>query len=367
MARPDRKLDQQRDPFGYLVVQGSETVTTLGGGDSEAGHSIVTTTASHYPHVAVGLEPLMEHEHLEENHQHRQQHPQSQAPSHLRAPQSPGHQEGQDDADQDANDTRERQESFRFPSSSSTPGISPWATIDPFSASARAASSPYEFPAVRNEHGEQTTPPATPGPQQIASFDYAFPAQTAASRSAPRPAHGVGGGGGGGGGNRQRLSSTDDDPLSSVPSCRQYSADSMTPLRPFLSSSSSLAVPPPALAAASNNSGAPPMPGAGLGRRLSLLAGSILSGTGRSAFSASGSASASAAERRRKYVPAVAPADQPMRLEAQRAFDNFLKRGSTLELNVEEELRSNCALALADSTHPDVVSDAFTSGVHLVL
>lgn len=313
VARPDRKLDQQRDPFGYLVVGGSETVTTLGG-LSEAG-TMASTSASHQHHVI-----------------NSQTHTQHEVTTRGRAvlPQGGGvvhdideEEEGNDDVRDDA--TRGDTAGSSFPTPT---GFSPWATVDPFSAN--AATSSYRFPPrPQQDSGPQGVDAPSEAPQQEPSDQVSRPQ------------------------GRRRLSSGEDDPSSSVMSQRQYSADSMTPLRPFTSTSSSTAVHP--VAPQGDVIGvSPPVGGFGGGmRRLSELAGSILSGAGRSNFSATTSA---AERRRKKYVPAVAPAEQPMRLEAQRAFDNFLKRGSTLELNVEEELRSNCALALADSTHPDVVS-----------
>lgn len=56
------------------------------------------------------------------------------------------------------------------------------------------------------------------------------------------------------------------------------------------------------------------------------------------------------------YLPEVRPADQPMRQEAERAFETFLKQGAEKELNVTEEMRRRCRIALEGSTHPEVVS-----------
>ena len=56
------------------------------------------------------------------------------------------------------------------------------------------------------------------------------------------------------------------------------------------------------------------------------------------------------------YLPEVRPADQPMREEAERAFETFLKQGAERELNVTEEMRTRCRVALEGSTHPEVVS-----------
>jgi hypothetical protein len=56
------------------------------------------------------------------------------------------------------------------------------------------------------------------------------------------------------------------------------------------------------------------------------------------------------------YLPTTQPANQPMRKEAQKAFDTFLRPGSDRELNVTDEMRTRCRVALESSTHPDVVS-----------
>ena len=59
------------------------------------------------------------------------------------------------------------------------------------------------------------------------------------------------------------------------------------------------------------------------------------------------------------YLPTIDPRDQPMRKEAQRAFDTFLRPGSARELNVTDEMRTRCRIALESSTHPDVVSEIY--------
>ena len=56
------------------------------------------------------------------------------------------------------------------------------------------------------------------------------------------------------------------------------------------------------------------------------------------------------------YLPQIHPADQPMRQEAERAFRTFLVPGAERELNVTDEMRTRCRVALKGSTHPEVVS-----------
>ncbi len=50
------------------------------------------------------------------------------------------------------------------------------------------------------------------------------------------------------------------------------------------------------------------------------------------------------------------PADQPMRLEAERAFSTFLRQGGSRELGVSDDLRQFTRLCLSRSTAPEVVS-----------
>jgi hypothetical protein len=61
------------------------------------------------------------------------------------------------------------------------------------------------------------------------------------------------------------------------------------------------------------------------------------------------------------YLPQIHPADQPMRQEAERAFRTFLVPGAERELNVTDEMRTRCRVALEGSTHPEVVSLLHTS------
>lgn len=61
------------------------------------------------------------------------------------------------------------------------------------------------------------------------------------------------------------------------------------------------------------------------------------------------------------YLPQIHPADQPMRQEAERAFRTFLVPGAERELNVTDEMRTRCRVALEGSTHPEVVSLLFVT------